>query len=190
MHRLTSNIGISILICFSTLIISCSSYNLSNRDIGWQPYRKGDILIFKSNNEETDTIIIRSVETYNNSDDHLAIFPNSIQSLFVNGKQNILELQAGKNGSFIHFTLKLGNRNLKYPNVVESVNEIVHKKFDNNEIIVIKAKEYYDNLKDLPFDLRNIHWSKVFGYVKLEFINEYFWELQSFIRGEKNLMKK
>ncbi|MEI6682867.1 MAG: hypothetical protein WCO44_09585 [Bacteroidota bacterium] len=190
MQLSTSNISVSILVVFSTLALSCSSYKLSESDLGWQPYRKSDLLIFKSNNLETDSIMVRSVETLTNSDDHLAVFPNSIQSLFVNGKQNILELQAGKKGSFIHFTLKLGNRYLKYPNVVESVKEIDQKKFDNNEIIVIKAKEYYDNLKGQPFNLRCIHWSKVFGYVKLEFNNEYSWELQSFIRDGKNLMKK
>ena len=190
MNKLTSNIVVSLFMCFSTLLLSCSSYKLSEHDLDWQPYRKGDLLIFKSNTEEIDTIKVRSVETYNNPDDPLAFFPNSIESIFVSGEQNILELQAGKNCSFIHFTLKLGDKNLKYPNVVISVKELDQNQSNNNEIVVIKANEYYDNLKDLKFDLKSIYWSKEFGYIKMEFNNEYFWELQSFVRGEKNLMKK
>jgi hypothetical protein len=189
MHKLTTIIGAFFLICFSTFSNSCSTYKLTESDLEWQPYRKGDLLVFKSNFGEIDTIIVRSIETYKNPDDPLAILPNNMQSIFVNGKQNILEIDAGKKESYIHFTLKLGDKYLKYPNIVKSIKELDKEKSKQNKIVAIEAKEYYDNLKELDFDLKNIYWSKEYGYIKLEFKNEYYWELQSFIRNGKNLIE-
>ena len=189
MHKLTTIIEAFCILCFSTFSLSCSTYKLTESDLEWQPYREGDLLVFKSNLGEIDTIIVRSIETYNNPDDPLAFLPNKIQSLFVNGKQNILELDAGKKESYIHFTLKLGDKNLRCPNIIKSIKELAKKKSGQNEIIEIEATEYYDNLKELNFDLKNIYWSKEYGYIKLEFKNQYNWELQSFIRNGKNLIE-
>ena len=180
--------SIIIILFLPMLILSCKKYKLSDDDLKWQPYKKGDLLIFQSNKGEIDTIQVTEIEIYNNPDDPLAIFPNIIQSLFVNGKKNILELQAGKNGSFIQFTLKLGDNNLKYPGVVKNIKEVFPKTSSENEFI-IEAKEYYDNMKDVSFDLRYIYWSKDYGYLGLEFKDNYIWKLKSFIRNNKYLIK-
>lgn len=167
------------------MLFSCKTYKMSENDLKWQPYKKGDVLIFESNKGEIDTVVIKSIETYINPDDPLAVFPNKLQSLFVISERSILEMSAGEKGTYINFTMHLGNNKLKYPNTLRSITEMDEAKKDKNNRYVIEANEYYDNMKDRPFDLRYIYWSKEYGYLGLEFKDNYVWTLMSFIRDGK-----
>ena len=60
---------------------------------------------------------------------------------------------------------------------------------NKKEGIKIEAKEYYDNMKEFSFDLRYIYWSKELGYLKLEFKDNYVWELKGFLRNGNNILE-
>ena len=166
------------------MLFSCRTYKISQNDLKWQPYKDGDVLVFESNKGELDTITIRSIEKYTNPDDPLAVFPNKLQSLFVIAQKSVIEMRANKGGTSIHFTIRLGINHLKYPSTVVDVKELENVKMKEGRYI-IEAKEYYDNMKDVPFDLRYIYWSKEYGYLGLEFKDNYIWSLKSFIRDGK-----
>jgi len=84
-----------IVLCF---IIGCKKHKLSKEDLKWQPYKEGDLLIFKSSKNKLDTIFITNIESFTNPGDHLAINPTYHQSLFVNGDVSLSEprKQAGR----------------------------------------------------------------------------------------------
>jgi hypothetical protein len=168
---------------------------LSDSDLRWQPYIEGDILIFESNKREQDTIVIKSIEIHNNPDDPLAVFPNCVQSLFVVGKIELLKLHAGKNGSKVEFKMRIGNNKLRYPGVIlylnqDKIDKLIKTKFINKEVYKIEAEESRNNMKGRPFDLQFLYWSKEYGYLGLEFKEEYIWELKSFIRDGQNILSQ
>ncbi len=191
--------GVKRMINFRILVIammffSCSRYELSNEDIQWQPYKIGDILVFESNRGEKDIIKIENIQIQNNADDPLAIFPNMKQTLFVGGNKNVLELNAGKKGNNISFELRLGESYMRYPCFYVYLDEIEKKResvcpFEEfKNCFSFKVKELCDNMKDRPFDLRYIYWSKEYGYLGLEFKDNYVWTLKSFVRGGKEIL--
>lgn len=179
---------VMILLGMVLMLFSCKTYKLSKSDLEWQPYKIGDMLVFESNIGELDTIKIKNVETHINADDPLAVLPNRLQSLFVVEKRSFLEMEAGEKGSYIHFTIRLGKNKLKYPGVVLSIKEMNELIEDESGRYVIEAKEYYDNMKGRPFDLRYIYWSKKYGYLGLEFKDNYVWALKSFVREGKEIL--
>lgn len=170
------------------MVFSCTTNKINKNDLEWQPYKEGDVLVFESNKGELDTIDIKSIEVYINPDDPLAVFPKKIESHFVIGQQSILEMTANDENTDIKFTIKLGNNNLKYPGVVVNIQELKKMIPDIHKRYVIVAKEYYDNLKDIPFDLLYIYWSKEYGYLGLEFKGNYIWTLKSFIRDGNEIL--
>lgn len=188
-----------------TTLFSCKTYKFSKSDLEWQPYRQGDVLIFESSRKEIDTIKIESIKIYTNPDDPLAVFSKKTQSLFVEGLRshapkkdimgniyhsshcNILKIGASKETAYMYFELELGSDKMRYPTTVVSVDELENLSVKNEEI-EIKAKENYDNMKEYPFDLRYIYWSKNLGYLKLEFRDNYSWKLKSFLRDGKELL--
>lgn len=177
---------IIVLLAIALSMFSCKTYKLSKSDLEWQPYKVGDKLVFKSNKDEMDTIQIKSVEIHNAENDPLALFPSILQSLYViDNKREILELSSSKPGSNILFSIKLGKNNLKYPSTILSIKEMSILETKNGKYI-IEATEFYDNMKDVSFDLRYIYWSKEFGYLGIEYSDNYIWTLKSFIRdGEE-----
>lgn len=192
------------ILIISLMLLSCKSYRLSKNDLEWQPYKEGDVLVFVSNKGEADTIQIKNIDIHTNANDPLAIFPTMLQSLFVSGVyyhepkkdimgrmynssyRDILEMESNNTGSYITFTLHLGNHKLRYPRTLLTIKELGNLKEENCQYI-IEAKEHYDNMKDYPFDLRYIYWSKVYGYLGLEFKDNYVWTLKSFMREGKEI---
>lgn len=175
------------------MFFSCNTNKLSENDLEWQPYKEEDKLIFESNKGELDTIQIKNVETHTNPDDPLAILPNTVQSLFVVGKVELLKLHCGKKGSKIEFKIRLGDNNLKYPGTMLYLNKgildtLTVVEFCDKTSYKIKAEESRGNMRDRPFDLRYIYWSKEYGYLGLEFENNYIWKLKSFIRNGENIL--
>lgn len=194
------------LITMVLMLFSCKRYKLSKSDLEWQPYKIGDKLVFESNKGELDTIKVENIEVHTGADDPLAVLPNKIQTLFVSGLYyhkpkkdimgrmfnttfcNVIEMRANSSGSFIEFTIRLGENELKYPGVVQSIKEMSELSTDESGKYIIKAVESRDNMKDRSFDLRYIYWSKEYGYLGLEFKDNYIWALKSFIRDGKEIL--
>lgn len=181
-----------ILTALIFMLFSCNTYKLTDADLEWQPYKVGDMLVFESSKGELDTIYIRSITINTGAEDPLAIFPDKIQTLFVLGERELLKMHSGKYGSKIAFKIRLGdNTDLRYPGTIlnlEKLNLDAIKRvtYNNQNCIKIKAEESRENLKNRPFDLRSIYYSKEYGYLSLEFKGNYIWKLKSFMRdGEK-----
>lgn len=173
------------------IIFSCKTYKLSKNDLEWQPYKIGDTLIFESNQFETDTIVIKTIEIHSAAVGPLDIFPNIIQTLYVSGCEggSILEMEASNKGVLITFSLnELGNDFTKYPTTVFEIKKLIKMQAEENTNYKIKAEEYYDNMKKYQYDLQYFYWSKNYGYLSFEFKNNYLWRLKSFIRNGKNII--
>lgn len=196
-----------ILTALIFMLFSCNTYKLTDADLEWQPYKVGDMLVFESSKGELDTIKVENIEVLTGADDPLSVLPNKIQTLFVSGLYyhkpkkdimgrmfsttscSVIGMRANSSGSFIEFTIRLGENELKYPGVVQSIKEMSELNTDESGRYIIEAKEYYDNMKDRPFDLRYIYWSEKHGYLGLEFKNNYVWTLKSFIRGGEEMIR-
>lgn len=191
---------IYIILCIILVVsffTSCRTDRLSKEDLKWQPYKEGDSLIFESNKNELKTIVVESIESHINPTDPLDVFPEKYETLFVTGKDvpvGIIKINAGKEeGGRIYFELdNLSENTLWHPNTIYSIGEIKKMKTEylsNKEVYKIEAIQSSDNLKDIPFDLRYIYWSKEYGYVKFEYENDYEWELKSLIRDGIDIWK-
>jgi hypothetical protein len=185
---------LAIVLVLIIVLFSCRKYRLSDDDLEWQPYRVGDLLIFESSKGELDTIEIKNVDAHYHPDDPLSILPSSHESLFVIDRSSgILTLKTEKSGSYVVFDLRLGNNTLKYPVVTldlnkKEIDQLEVTQFIAKNVYKIVAKESFSNLKDRPFDLRYIYWSKEYGYLGLEFKDGYTWKLKSFARAGENLL--
>ena len=176
------------LLLFALLVLfSCNKYKISKSDLEWQPYEKGDVLIFESNKGEKDTIVVKSIDSYNNTDDPLALFPDKTEILFVMSQKNrsLLFMKAYSGGTYFRFEIRLGNNDLRYASTVLYVEELAN---NDEGCIKFEAIENYDNMKDIPSDLKSITWSKELGYLALEFKGDYIWTLKSFVREGKELL--
>ncbi len=200
-----------IFIIFSVILtISCSrTYRLSKSDFEWQPYKKGDILVFKSIDNERDTIFINGIKSYLNPDDPM--MPKEYnETLFISGERSlskprkqaghlfyreyidILEVFSGEENTYLTFVFKKKSDTLSYPTTVLSIDNLKYKfkeksKLSHNSIL-IEAKDYYD--LNFEYDLNFFWWSKQFGYVRYEFKNGIYWELEKFIRKGVNILDK
>lgn len=197
---------IIILFLSSFLIQACKTQKLSKEDKEWQPYSKGDVLVFKSNDNKRDSIFIDKIESHSNPNDPLSTGKKKYESLFVSGEislQNpiktkighifnreridVLQMTLDENQTYIKFVLSKKSDSLKYPTTVLTLNEL-KKKIGSNSSVEIEAKEYYD----LPFDydLKSFMWSKKYGYTRYEFKDGTYWELEKFIRKGNNILDK
>ena len=192
-----------ILICLG-LFSSCNKYKFTKSNYEWIPYIKGDILVFESNKNEKDSILIKEVIIVSNPDDPLAIFPNYHETLFISGevlsklgtssrsqykpniRVEILKMFADKE-SVIEFNFSKVGDTLTYAKATYSINKLEELFIDTpDSSIKIKTDETYA----LDYDLLYIYWNKKFGYTKLEFKNGINYELKKFIRKGKNILEE
>lgn len=182
--------------CTCLLLISCTRYTLSEKDLEWQPYEVGDRLIFMSDKGEIDTVTIGLIEVRSNPDDPLSINPDMNQRIFVEVENRrpstIIELHASKYGKSIDFNLHLGENDFKYPCFHLEIERILLTQRPFNgypNVYQILVEQSCSNLKEQAFDLQYIYWSMEYGYVGMEFKNGYTWTLQSFYRGGVELLQ-
>lgn len=200
------SINIIVVILTLFMINACTKYKLTKEDKKWQPYKEGDVLIFKSSKNEVDSIFISKIETSINGDDPLT--PKSFnQSLFIDADVSLkkpriqnkkpyyresigtLSMYAEKSGSYITFSLNKKNDTLDYPTLELSIDSLAN-------LFKIRSKLKYKSIEislgdnnDFSHDLKNYWWSKEFGYVRYEFKNGYYWELKKFLRKGKDILK-
>lgn len=197
---------IVILFLSSFLIQACKTQKLSKADKEWQPYSKGDVLVFKSSDDKRDSIFIDKVESHFNPNDPLRTSEKKYEFLFVSGeitlqkpiktklghtfnreRIDILQMTSDDSRSYMKFVFSKKSDSLKYPTTVLSIDEL-KEKIDEDSSVEIKAKEYYD----LPFDydLESFLWNKKYGYTRFEFKNGTYLELEKFIRKGKNILEE
>ena len=160
-------------------------------EIQYQPYEKGDLLVFKSSELKINRIRVTEVNTVIADDDPLAFFPKKIQILFVLSTNTFLKIEGDRNdGATLYLSLRLGNK--RTPTHSIQLKELIESKpfskVDKN-IVRIPAKESYNSFHG-DFDLAAIYWDLKFGYHKIEYKDGSFWELTLFQRGDEILFKK
>ncbi|MDJ0644590.1 MAG: hypothetical protein QNJ57_01275 [Flavobacteriaceae bacterium] len=195
---------IIIVLILSSLVLSCKKYKLSKEDKSWQPYSNGDILVFRSDENKRDSVFIDKIESHYNPNDPLTIGKEKFEFLFVSGeitlrkpiktklghiftreKIDVLQMSLDENQSYLKFVFNRKSDTLRYPTTVMSTKDL-NKKLNGNTRVKIEAKEYYD----VPFDhdLKYFWWNKKFGYVRFEFKNGTYLELDKFIRKGENIL--
>lgn len=194
-------VKLTVFIIFSGLLLGCKKFQLSKSDLEFQPYQLNDTLKFISSKNQSETIIVSDISSHSNPEDNLAVISDYHEKLFVTGKTsnedffqrvNLLTMYSDKN-SLIEFNFSKVNDSLTYPSTILTLDSLKEKLeslskediLNLNDVVKIKAEDYYF---DMDFDLENIYWSKKFGYVRYEFNNGYFWELEEFIRAGKNIL--
>jgi len=192
----------SALIAATILFMGCGkNYSLSNSDLRWNPYKGGEVLVFKSNQGDTDTIFVRVIEKTKTDDDPLAAFPNKREVLSVvvkrtnptpmNSKNQMedsfFELYAVKDkNTLIDFGLMAKNAWFYGESFyINDLNKLDESTLDinghiYNDVVVIEPQEkirneYYDEREEF---VTKIYWSKRKGYIRYELKNGVFWELQ------------
>lgn len=191
--------------CLS-LFTSCNKFKLSENDLNWQPYKVGDILVFKSNKAEIDSIYITEVESHSNPEDYLAVFSDEHEILFVSGELSksdesnynnrsvsLISMFADGN-SEMRFEFKKINDSFQYPTTIVPIDSMKYMMMNNkkeflhlNDVIEIIANDYYF---EGEYDLQKFYWSKKYGYVSYNYNNGISWKLEKFIRNGKNILNK
>jgi len=186
------------IIALLSLINSCGThYELSEEDIKWQPYNGGEILIFKSNSGEIDTLFVEEkIEMYTGEKgpdwfqfddwDYLEVNCTMPSSSNLNNKENyytFLSLNSSKTGSYISFSFS--NNNVRFyssnyiiKNLIEKpLIELENENMTFSDVLVLES----DN-KDYSYRknfITKIYWSKSKGYVRYELENGSHWDLIS-----------
>jgi len=181
-----------ILISFMTFI-SCfqNKTYLTDEEKNWNPYKKGQTLVFESNAGLLDSILIEEV-TYGFPDGIGVVDKDEI--LHVVGKKRryknnrevsnyifTIHAKTQKRNSRIQFSISVKDSEF-FPYYYDLENYLMklpeQKMIVNNtsftDVIKIKTKGKLDNTKGIRF----IYWSKSKGYVKLEENNGTIWELK------------
>lgn len=92
------------------ILVSCGGkpqqqFNLSKEDYSWQPYKKNDLLVFKSNEGVLDTLRISKIEIRKMPRDPLDLLPNIIESLHV----YVSDIENGEDDKFLHEILEISS---------------------------------------------------------------------------------
>ena len=188
---------------------SCSqTFNLSEEAIKWNPYKKGDKLIFESNNFEKDTIFVQNVESTQGGSDHLSFFPNTNETFSVYGKKslvkpykssigdmvynehcNLIRLHASEYGNFIY--LDFSKKEAMYYGEtildIDSLMSITPIKYNKYKDILL-FENVEENYAHRDNNILTLYWRKQFGYIRYDLKDGYYWELKQFIRNGKNIL--
>jgi hypothetical protein len=176
----------------------------------WQPYKVGDRLEFKSNRNESYTIVIEKISRHHSVTDPLDIIPDKTEDLSVFGKYSLINPWVStigdsvfhKDTELLHMSSGIERSNLYLKLIIEDswfygdswldISELEKKScidsFGFNDLLVFEDKigEY----KHRDNHIERFYWSKEFGYIRYELKDGYFWELNRFIRNDKDRIIK
>ncbi|WP_196890347.1 hypothetical protein [Aureivirga marina] len=172
--------------------MSCKVYHLKIEDNQWQPYQKGDVLVFQNSKRILDTIIVSSskiksektIEPYN--------FLNrrkeyNISHGFKDEKYiGLVRISKDKNESYLNLSGYTIYTDFGIHIPIKDLIKFLKIDKTRNEIYLIdKFKDYYHMTPNFP--IHSILYSKKLGYLKINFKDGEFYELVEFIRNGKNL---
>lgn len=186
----------SIIVLFIILLLfSCGSFRVTNKEISkYNPYRKGDLLIFKDNKNTFDTIIITKIKK-GYGKDPLAILPSAhgieVYGEFTSKKHEPNNPYTGKyEVSLFGLAKSKGNEKLIqqfFLNIKDDkiLSCSIFSEATDTEIIEVL------NNTDFPKTtgyLKKIIWSNKKGFLKYEYDDGSYNELVAFIRKNKNML--
>lgn len=173
-------------ILLSLIILSCiKTYKIPKNLFALNPYETGEILIFKSNTNKKDTIMISNISNFISVNDPLNLFANKEEFLDVgsiHGRLFFSIVSREKKGIIIsfNFTSKYAWFYGKNDYTLDELNKLSFKS------ITIKDKEYNDvwvlNATDREYEHRDnfiekLYWSKSNGIIRFDKKNNEVWIL-------------
>lgn len=162
-----------------------------------QPYRLGDSLIFKINDDLNDTLVISNIEKYVNPDDPLSIYPKWVKTTFVCAKtpekqeKEILRIEVSRNYKYLCFC-DFVNREYAsefFSDLYCNLDSDTYRDFQDNKdfIFGVNQFEYSNGMNPSDFNLKEVRWSANYGYLNFKFKGNREYKLITFIRdGERH----
>lgn len=160
-----------------------------------QPYKEGDSLIYKIDEQMNDTLVIDSIEKYVNPHDPLSIYPTWVKTTFINAKtsqgfhKNIMTINISKSGESIRLFNCFDNdedtsERFWSACIDSDVKNNVYQQFQENKdcIIDINELQYFNSEKPDDYILKQIDWSGTYGYLNFIYKDGKEYKLISFIR--------
>ena len=171
-------------------------------------------MIFKTNEDKIDTIFVEEITSIKTATggryfQNIGDIGKGDETLFVSGeislekprKQagklyyreyvDLLRLEVSKE-EFGYLVLEnIKGRNWSYKNRIhktDSLDRLEGRKLHNLNDVIVFVNDKIGHKNDDNV-LINIFWSKKYGYIRYEFKDGSYWELQKFIRDNKNILK-
>lgn len=182
-----NKINLILVACLLTICFGCKTYKLDNKDMEWNPYKAGDILVFKDDFGVFDTVYITSINVFTNPSDPLSVHPEHIQSMVVEAsytdpyRSNIrieggyLKLTKRQDGLSVYFDLKMRNA-LLYDNMflAKDLDRLKPMRIDDprsNYLGVIEIRSSDTQYANRSNFIKSFYWKKGVGYVKIQLAN-------------------
>lgn len=157
------------------MLVSCGNkeqrqFNLSKEDYSWQPYKKNDLLVFKSDKGVVDSLQVSSIKKRKMPTDPLDLLPTVIETLHI----SVFEIDKGELGNYPHeiLTITAGGQEkpfLEYDFAFEQ--KVFYGSDDSNKFTVsknnfgLKENVYISLPTDTTYSYRKnyidkLYWSK------------------------------
>lgn len=188
------------LFVFSFLVLlSCTqTFRLSEKDYEWIPYKGNEILIFKSNSGDLDTVFLLRKDTLLVYDQPQSVngAKNEAVSIFCEHsdanmpknknrylKSNFFRLEK-VNSSRVEMKINFSAKDAKFYRLsrinVDSLRKIkpvaIQTSFGNyNDIYIITGEDYLGNFHQRSNYITKLYWSKSKGLVRYDKIDSVYW---------------
>ncbi|WP_430410681.1 hypothetical protein [Kordia sp.] len=196
----------ALLMILLLIFTSCKVYKLDHSDYDWQPYKKGDILIFENSNGKIDTINVRESNTRNAKEITPYKFfsekhqinssrgelnndaPTIVQSKPILFKRNISLVYIGRenDSAYIGFSeyKPPANYNIFVP--IKKMEDFIYEDNLLGKCYKVNNIDNYYNGFNNP--LNSLFFSKKYGYLRFNFKDGNFVQLRKFIRNGVNIL--
>lgn len=192
--------SIILLIILSMAAISCT-HGLSDEGYSWLPYEENDELVFRSDEGEKQTIIVKSVNKKTSNIDPLALFPKKQEVITVFGESVSNQYESSQSSEeFMLLRISAfskGRENIWfswnkpdlqiYGSTGIELSDLKQRRTDKIRIALGEIEVYELESSDRVFVNRSnfvkkFYWSKDLGYVKFELNTGEIWTLVERIR--------
>jgi hypothetical protein len=199
------------LLVLAVLTLSCKQkVYLEKSDLQWNPYKAGDVLVFKSSENELDTLYIIEVSRKNFASS-LRIEKYSNEHLHVQAKykrlevndfihKKILTIQSGSPDAWSEIDFWFSTNNVTYfgkSELIYELREFAEKTVKTpfsifDDVIQLTGKKgpelldgHFNQLSYQYRAIKKLYWSKSAGYIGYEMWDGKTWSLYDKYRVEK-----
>ncbi len=190
-------------IIITLTFISCgSNYKLDKKNLKYIPYKKNEVLVFKSDKSDMDTIFIKGFDKFNGCYDPLSFFQDDCEGYRLNctrsdpnyerylDEKSFVEIVAtSENQTFISFDIILKrswfyNQDSytleEFDNLPNTSLTIEYKTY--NDVKIIEATEYAKQFQDRSNYALRFYWSVSQGFLGLDRSDEKWRLIKKYVR--------
>ena len=180
-----------LIITLLSLIESCK-YELNEKDLQWNPYKKGDKLTFISNEGYVDTITITEIENYtqakNNIQKVMCEYSPDKRTNSLKSSTFFLALTAIKDNSVLSLNFPMGNGKF-IPYITKRISQMdstpkstyILDSIKLNDLVSLSptlGSRMVDRSSNVTF-VTSIQWSKSNGLISYHTNNNTHWKLKA-----------